>query len=422
MNHSPFKRGLLIKFGQLRSWVERVELRLSRVGTLNQISSPSGAKNLHSWAKRKIKEATQTLDRIPDYLQPWQDGDLEGLAKLHGRLSAAEQMIKLVDQQALPILASRTASDPKYDQFVGQFLNDLCITDKDGLEIAPITCHKQRGVPGLSIDHNTFRWPIFFFSPSIRSLDAMALLYHEIGHLFWTSVLEFEPQRGFKFAVLPLDSKWNSKPAANLSLEQAYKSFPAIAQMHEEIMADAFAGITGGFAYTNALCCLFLCKPGSNIYRIGSKYPPARWRVWFSRRAALVGGAPQEDDKGPLFEAWNSMMNLPFNGKSIDPLVYDDARVDAFLDTYKAALIEAGVPLAGECRRLMVNPVPSFDPRTAKVQEILLTAAKFKSDVGWQQYREWEQGLAPKLGLPRRESLRQKLRRTVSDFLRLGSK
>ena len=418
MNPQPLSddvvKGFSTRQGQLRAWARHARKRLGKIrGDAPRIGA-SGARKLLRRGHEFLDWAEQAAEAVGGFLAS-PTFDIANLDRFRNRvflpLQVVEACVRAVDQKILPVLSSRTPSDPKYDDFITRFLSDLNLK-----HFSPVTSHKQHDVLGLASD-SAFREPIFFFSPSIRSLDALSLLYHEIGHIFYNYVVskDRELHRPFMRRMLPLASNWiactqdQGVVANELSLRGIEECFPSLWRRRGEIAADAFAGLVGGHSYTSSLCNLFLLKGSPHTWK-SPEHPPAAWRVWFSRRASRNGGSLDEDDSGPSFAAWEAALNLPENPateaapKPDDQpdkpeLVNDDNAASGFLSHFSDVLeTYYNVPLAGGTRRPKNWP-PKLNWKQATVPEILLAGSKWRQRSDWEDYCGWERSIFPEINL-----------------------
>ena len=183
-----------------------------------------------------------------------------------------------MERTVVPTLRTRTKSDPAYDELLSRFLTDLGLTLQK-----PVTSHMQARL--LAVDHYYAEAPVFLFAPSVRSFEAISLLYHEIGHVVWEHVLT----RTERSRLIGEINKFARAETVEPTMDAL-----------REIAADIFGGLVGGHPYCTNLCAFFLSK--QRLYsRPNREYPSAAIRVPISRLASRLAGVPSEDLEDPLF-------------------------------------------------------------------------------------------------------------------------
>lgn len=383
-------RGLDTRWGQLNTWANRALKRIDGLNPYARRISTYGARDLLQEGRTILSNAINKLKWDREYVVALREGDVTGLTTLYDRLMAIETSIRVVDQRVLPVMLSRTHSDTKYDDFARRLLEDLGFKD-----CFPVTTHNQHAVSGLKVDMS-FAQPIFLFSPSIRSFDALSLLFHEIGHLFFKNTLEENARADLARQLAPLDPQWpadaetTTKKLEEIALSRLRSDYQTVWGLREEIIADAFAGLTGGHSFTSSLCNSLLFKRGIDV-STDKIHPPAIWRLWLSRRASRLGGSPVEDDQGPPFAAWDAVAGLPQNAEREPLLRKDEYVVDRFLKRLQGMLVRNGI-------RLNTSMRPSdLTPRSAKCRAVLLTASRRRAASEWPEYANWERKAASKV-------------------------
>lgn len=311
---------------------------------------------------------------------------------------ATELRIRTIEQKIIPILSSRTRSDPKYDLFVKKLLEELNIRKVD-----PITCHLQRDVPGLSVIATEFETPVFYFSPSIRSFDALRLLYHEIGHVFWEKRLAKQDRWRLLTLMFPLHHDWprlsQSLGPTNKITSKDIQNTPALMYVHmrqREIAADTFASLVGGHIYAPELAMLLSLRLG-NVNITDPRYPEPAGRIWFSRLAAdLV--TPLNATKDPLYAAVDAVHAIRTKSAT-NELRNDEASAQKLCDEYRRILIKREVPLAPPFAPLPPRSAVPPTVRGTSIREALAVATRYQCSVRWPIYRSWEQAMFNSIGL-----------------------
>lgn len=389
------KRGLLIRLRQLRIWAARVRARLGRIHTGRAEYEPAGVQGLINRANDNLDRAFNTLSKRLDQVIALGRHDPQLLSAILKDLVAAENLIYTVDEIIIPILFSRTPSDPKYDRFILRFLKDINLTrDQEGRSLRPVTCHRQWHPNGLTLD-TTFEHPIFVFSPSIRSFHALALLYHEFGHLFCKRVFTKIEHGQLRAEIARLETSAPSRPRTD-----------PVDLYGDEIMADAFAGLVGGAPFLASLCTFYLCKPRRDTSG-DHRHPPAMWRIWFARCAGDLGGNESTAPDDPILAAWDAVTHPPWTLARHQVWPPMDAEwASSFLTQFRHVLLEHGILLARGIERTSFPNQPMIDNHKYSIPHVLWKAAQIESDSveDWRAYREREQKAFVQIGLGPRGS------------------
>ncbi len=371
-------RGIALRIGQLRSWGSRIRERLDRQKSDSDEFRSAGAQALLKLAPGRVSRAEFLLHQAETDLAK---DDQFLLVQIYLTLAEAEANLKAVERSILPPLLTRTKSDVSYDDFITRFLSDLNLT-----QFQPVTSHKQSRV--LAVDPWFKDNPIFAFSPTIRSFEFLSLLYHEIGHVVWWHVLEDQHRRKLLDEVRKFSAPLNIEPTMNAV---------------QEIAADTFGGIVGGHPYITNLCSFFLSKQSLDE-QPSKEYPSPVLRVWLSRRASEIADCPKEDLSDPLIDAWDELLRLRQRQlpEVVIPQVDPVAVVD-FAFGFGEILRELGIPSCGEHSRLSYSAdcAPRIDDNTSK-PALLLVASKYRSAIGWEKYRDWQNTVFEQLGLTHR--------------------
>lgn len=430
-------RGLRIRRGQLRVWAERALIRLSEFQSKRQVCSSVGGRRLLQHGISEFEEVCKRLDCVEPRLRALKPNDASGFRTLRNDLGVAEWRIGTVERLIIPVLSSRTASDPKYDKFIGRFLTELRIGGD------PVTSHKQWHVQGLSIDMH-FKQPIFVFMPSIRSFEALSLLYHEIGHLFWENILSDAEREHLRQSMRPLDLRLTrylhrvaelqqaSSNSQNVTKanpfevaternrsrirrakQNAWLQLKSLENLAGDIAADAFAGLVGGHAYTTAFCSFYLCRRTLDV--ADDAHPPPIWRVWFTRLASEHSKSPAPETQDPLFVTWDAVLQLSAQRQAAPGnLSRETDPATKFLGQFKRTLRSHKVPLAGDATRHEFKDTPRLDWKKARIPEILLVASKYKGTSAWRDYSAWERRVFPRIGLGSSRSVKRLLRQAYA--------
>lgn len=345
------------------------------------------ARNLKSYSKSGaivslISEGRGRLADAADYLIDARNGlaigSLNELGRVRHMLLIAEAAVGPVDYVIIPVLRSRTKSDHRYEKIIQRLLEELGIQ-----EVTPLTIHHSLLGP-LAVNHTFGHIPVFVFSPANRSLLTMSLLYHEIGHWVFSDLLD---------------------PDERSTLTQEIRQFAgkkvdSTEQALQEIAADVFAGLVGGYTFVSSLCCVLLGQQ-SLLATTDLYYPSPSLRIALARWASQHAGDPDATMRDPLMEAWDFYVaQSRKQGDLRDKLISSAASKD-FTIHFAEVLASHGIRLSDTNAGLVGirKDGPAIDPRSCTIPTLLRAACRFRATTDNSTYWKWELQVVKDLGL-----------------------
>lgn len=367
--HRRVHLGLEIRRAQLAKWIERVRKRLGDLSRHPEQHFPTHASSLI------LKESRDRLDRADKRLLDADKSlkiasDFE-LRTARGELLDAEAFASPVDWVFIPALRSRTPSDPRYEAFIERLLRELGFG-----RVSVLSTHFACIGSPLEVAHHSDGVPLFLFSPANRSFLTMSLLYHEIGHWAYWDVLD------------PGERNKLSEEIRLFAGNRAETTKDAV----EEIAADVFAGLVGGYTYTSSFCCFLLGQHPLQTTR-NRKYPSPEMRVQIARWASEYAEDPDAKLADPIFSAWDYFVA---ESRSIedgtDALIEFEAVKD-FTMRYTEFLVNRRIRLANTRTPRLRHTKKGRgidDLRTCPVPTILREACRFRAEADTDSYWAWE--------------------------------
>jgi hypothetical protein len=364
---------------------------------LDRINRPKyaspGGRWLFDRCVKMLQEATCQLETVAVDLgnsNPW--GDYQYNLLIYRNMVAAEQIVKQVEFESHPILASRSGSDTRYDFLLRDFFNERGLT-----ELEPITCHRQIIQSPMRVCSLVPGHPVFFFLPSIRSFEALSLFYHEIGHAFWYHRFS-EPDSQNGGAE---DQRRKFNQLVNQIVELSRRKW--LHGKFNEILADAFAGLVGGYTYCSSLCSsLFTLDSEWRLKpedRNSDIYPGPALRVKIATEAARIACCPAIKLNDPILHAWDDYCRYKeekhYSG-GLEGL--DLVSLSQCLEAIKEYLRKNKVKLADSIKPQYVTQDPALCTPTDPIFAILLAAARYRSAQGYTDaYVRWEENLIKRI-------------------------
>ncbi len=371
-------RAALIRIGQLEDWALRMEHRLDRIKTNPESFDTPGMTAILPQAKTYLKKgreliAEARLDLARD--------DARLNRYVHFAMIEIESCLHRVERVALPVASTRTPSDSLYDLCVTRFMRQLGFEES----ITPVTTHKQ--ARNLSVNNAFPDIPVLIFSPSLRSLHILSLIYHEFGHVMWWQVLSDTERTRLIGEV----EQYVSREFKDATLEAI-----------DEIAADVFGAAVGGYAFAVNFCLLHLSHK-QPFRTTSSRYPSPLERVDLVRRTLDIVGVSAETQEHPVFAAWDKMRQEEQGRDSGEaaPRI-DPESIDDFIHSYVDQLGNKRIVLASDRAwsfQLGDDHEPKIDWSKATVPQILYIATKYREQATPEQYRGWSAVALKGLGL-----------------------
>lgn len=261
---------------------------------------------MHDYALATIELATNELSNYGKLQVSFSSGEQPKKLKLDvlwnfvtHRFRVAEEALRLVESELHPAMLVRTDSDLAYDKLISQLLAEYNLR-----QIVPFTTHRL-GLPSplqvrpcelnsatpLMVGNVDLRerykdklLVLLHFFPSIRSLTALTLMLHEVGHVIWDPILRNSAGPGFvkiKLELVDLLTRAMGRPPGDM--------------MQKEVGADLIGGLLGGATFAATLCSHLVSK--ATYWIIASQdYPPPPLRIQLARAgAACVSQQPGDD-------------------------------------------------------------------------------------------------------------------------------
>ena len=439
-------KGFQSRVNQLHLWKNNIVRR--KDWKKNQLPKSIATDFLCAWielltstAEFKLNEFMRELERIDiENLTLWLD--IHSLS-----LFQADKFLAQADKNWMPILLARSRSDCQYDEFINSLLTELNLKKYRAISVHQMEQHSHLSLADLTVKTRdisnllngiqlqkltkNYTFNLLGFFPSIRSLNTLALLYHEFGHAVWSHLLEpgirsrliIDLDRAFALgnptSQLPrttaarLQQRLRNSAKKALTKNQYETHWPTIgglvddyinprtdnahtSRVRSEIAADAFAGLTGGYAYCTTLCSFLLSKRDrwTNPHM---DYQAAPVRAWIAIEAAKLAGTTESNLASNISGAFDTLA-VRYTGQ-LDKV--DKQAAMSFLGELKEELIRLKIPLADKPAKFTQEILEKGQnaPRLSK-RKLLTIAAQYRDfSLMDKHYVNWERKVLKNLGI-----------------------